>query len=203
MKVPPFPAIYSFIHSFNMSTSTSTPSSPDMNAYHILSAIGRMQHEFQANMDAAADELPISVTPFGHTVNSTGWSYSRPGCPCQTCTGQEDETNTPPPSTEPPGLSNTPTPAAVPPIEIPYSLPERSDCNGIPVTISAPVYNDTIRYLTEYADLLHNTIEGMRNDYWNNLSTNNKHRIMPPEFDEMCGNETAVRNLITKLQRSG
>ena len=81
---------------------------------------------------------------------------------------------------------------------IPTSLPQRSDANGIQVSVPGMDINDTIRYLTNYADLLHNMIMGMRMRHFSNPGSLG---VMPPEFDNWCHDETATRRLITRLQR--
>lgn len=104
-------------------------------------------------------------------------------------------------ATTPPevGLSNRPPTAPSSPV-IPLCLPPRSNGGGISVTLPGIEVIDTIRLLTDYANSLHEKIKSMREKYFQRLMTTGEHRMMPPEFDEICSKESTVYEQIRVLQ---
>jgi hypothetical protein len=157
----------------------------------INEAVAERQRQLESDMATAA---PPSV-PLAHTVNSSGWFYARPGCPCVTCVEWSNE-----PETHAEGeseadamdTSESPIPRSLPPLR---KTPSGRFVRELPIED----LDEMLNLLRSFSSYLHKEIELARAAML--ILRNGEIPMPPPEFDIFACDMSRVDNLLHKIKR--
>lgn len=160
----------------------------------INAAVAERQQKLEDDMAAAAALQTLSSSPPGgvplaHTVNSSGFFYARPGCPCVTCVEADAEGGS---EAEAMDTSESPVPMSLPPL--------RKTASGRFVReLPLEDLDEMLSLLRNFSGYLHKEIDLMRAAML--ILRNGEIPMPPPEFDNFACDMSRVDGLLHKIKR--